>query len=47
MNIKGKHFYTTLDFSPNEIAHLIDLALRLKTGKVKKELKEKSLEMLF
>ncbi len=47
MNLKGKDFYTTLDFSPEEISHLIDIALKLKAGKVKKELTGKSLAMLF
>ncbi len=47
MNLKGKSFYTTLDFSQVEINHLIDLAIKLKTGKVKKNLSGKTLAMLF
>lgn len=47
MNIKGKDFYTNLDFSVGEITHLVDLALKLKAGKIKKTLGGKSLAMLF
>lgn len=47
MSLMGKNFYSTLDFSIEEIAHLIDLALKLKAGKVKGKLVGKSLAMLF
>jgi len=47
MKIKGKHFYNTADFSQKEINYLIDLALKMKKGKVKKTLSGKSLAMLF
>lgn len=47
MNIQGKNFYTTLDFSQTEINYLIDLAIELKLGKTKKSLNGKTLAMLF
>jgi len=47
MNFRGKNFYSTLDFSFEEVAYLIDLALKLKAGKIKKTLAGKSLAMLF
>jgi N-acetylornithine carbamoyltransferase len=47
MNLKGKHFYNTADFTQHEINSLIDLALAMKKGKVKKSLSGKSLAMLF
>ncbi len=33
MNLKGKHFLTLLDFTPDEITNLIDLAAELKAKK--------------
>jgi len=47
MNIKNKHFYNTADFTQKEINNLIDLALAMKKGKIKKSLSGKSLVMLF
>lgn len=47
MNIQGKHFYNTADFTQDEINSLIDLALAMKKGNVKKSLSGKSLAMLF
>lgn len=47
MNLAGKHFYTTLDFSPEEIQYLVDLALMMKAETVKKSLAGKTLGMLF
>lgn len=47
MNIQGKHFYNTADFTQDEINSLIDLSLAMKKGHVKKSLSGKSLAMLF
>ena len=47
MNLKGKHFYNTADFSQEEINYLIDLALKLKKGKINKHFLGKSLAMMF
>ena len=48
MNLKGKHFYNTADFSQKEINYLIDLAINMKKNKVvNKSLSGKSLAMLF
>lgn len=47
MNKQIKHFYSSLDFSPSEIQHLVDLALQMKSGPVKKSLTGKTLGMLF
>lgn len=33
MNLKGKHFLTLLDFTPEEITGLLDLAASLKAEK--------------
>lgn len=44
---KMKHFYNTSDFKRGEINKLINLALDLKKGKIKKSLKGKTLAMLF
>ena len=33
MNLKGKHFLTLLDFTPEEITGLLDLAAELKAKK--------------
>ncbi|MEK9143305.1 MAG: N-acetylornithine carbamoyltransferase [Patescibacteria group bacterium] len=47
MNLQGKHYYTTLDYSLSEIQYLVDLALMMKAGTVKKSLAGKTLAMLF
>lgn len=47
MNSYSKHFYTTLDYSPQEIEKLIDLALDMKAGSVKQSLAGKTLGLLF
>ncbi len=47
MNVHRKHFYTTLDFSLSEIQYLVDLALTMKAGTIKKSLAGKTLAMLF
>ncbi len=47
MNIKGKHFYNTADFTRKEIMHLINLAITMKREKYKKILLGKALAMLF
>ena len=47
MNIQGKNYYTTFDFTQAEIKYLIDFAIKLKKGKIKKSLSGKTLAMLF
>lgn len=47
MNLKGRHFLTLLDYKKDEIEYLLDLAIKMKKGQVKKSLKNKSLAMLF
>lgn len=47
MKTKLKHFYTASDFSLDEINNLIDLAIDLKIGRIKKTISGKSLAMLF
>ena len=47
MKLQKKHFYTTLDYSPSEIQHLVYLALKMKSGTIKKSLVGKTLAMLF
>lgn len=47
MNLKGRHFLTLLDYRKEEIEYLLDLAIRMKRGEVKRSLKGKSLAMLF
>lgn len=47
MNMKGRHFLTLLDYTKDEIEYLLDLAIRMKKGEVRKDLKGKSLAMLF
>jgi len=44
---RGRHFLTLLDYTESEIRELIDLAIKMKKGKVKKSLKGKSLALLF
>ncbi len=51
INLKGRHFLTLLDFSPEEIQYLLDLSATLKTdfraGRMNRLLEGKSIAMLF
>ncbi|MEM4272591.1 MAG: ornithine carbamoyltransferase [Candidatus Bilamarchaeaceae archaeon] len=47
MNFKGRHFLTMLEYSREELEYLLDLAIKLKKGQVKKSLSGKTLAMLF
>jgi ornithine carbamoyltransferase len=51
MNLKGRHLLTLLDFTPEEIQYLIDLAARLKQEKIDgishKHLSDKNVVLLF
>ena len=51
MNIKGRHFLKLLDFTPEEITGLVELAARLKAdkkaGTEKQMLKGKNIVLLF
>ncbi len=47
MTLRGRNFLNTADFSLDEIHSLVDLALRLKSGAVKRQLPGKMLAMLF
>jgi ornithine carbamoyltransferase len=47
MSLKGKHLLSDFDFSKDEYTHILDLALRMKRGEVKKSLNGKSLIMMF
>ena len=51
MNLKGKHFLKLLDFTPNEIEGLIDLAAELKVKKkngiLHEECKGKNIALIF
>ena len=51
MNIKGRHFLKLLDFTPEEIKGLVELAAQLKAdkkaGKEKQTLKGKNIVLLF
>lgn len=47
MSLKGRHLLSDFDFSREEYLHLLDLAVKMKTGQVKKDVKGKSLIMLF
>jgi len=47
MSLKGKHLLSDFDFSKDEYNHLLDLALKMKRGEVKKNLNGKSLIMMF
>ena len=47
MDLKGRHFLTLLDYTEEEVKHLLDLALKMKKGEVKKSLEGKTLAMLF
>ncbi|MDP1722046.1 MAG: N-acetylornithine carbamoyltransferase [Candidatus Gottesmanbacteria bacterium] len=47
MNKHIKHFYSALDYSSSEIQYLVNLALKMKSGSVKKSLAGKTLGMLF
>ncbi|MGH7245354.1 MAG: N-acetylornithine carbamoyltransferase [Candidatus Levyibacteriota bacterium] len=42
-----KHFYNTNDFTKEELGEMIDIALQLKHGTLKKDIKGKSLAMIF
>jgi len=42
-----KNFYNTADLNKNEFSYLIDLALKMKKGKIGKQLCGKTLAMLF
>lgn len=51
MNLKGRHLLTLLDFTPEEIQYLVDLAARLKLEKKEgiqhKVLTDKNIVLLF
>jgi len=49
MNIKGKHFYNTADFSVDELNFLIDKAIKMKNGliPIPQTMKGKSLSTMF
>lgn len=47
MDFRGRDFLTLLDYSDAEIEYLLNLALKMKKGKVKRSLKGKNLAMLF
>ena len=47
MDLKGRHFLTLLDYKKEEIEYLLDVALKMKKGELKKSLRDKSLAMLF
>jgi N-acetylornithine carbamoyltransferase len=47
MSLRGRNFLNTSDFSLDEIHNLVDLALRLKSGAVQRQLPGKLLAMLF
>lgn len=42
-----KHFLTLLDYSEKEIKHILELALKVKSGEVKEKLEDKTLAMMF
>jgi ornithine carbamoyltransferase len=42
-----RHFLTLLDFSEKEIKHLLDLAVKLKSGELEEKLEGRTLAMLF
>ena len=51
MNLKGRHFLTLMDYTPEEIRYLLDLAIDLKkkkrNGIEHKYLKGKNIVLLF
>lgn len=47
MSLKGKHLLSDFDFSKDEYNHILDLALKMKRGEVKKNLNGRSLIMMF
>ncbi len=47
MSLKGKHLLSDFDFSKEEYTHILDLALKMKRGEVKKSLNGKTLIMMF
>ncbi len=42
-----KHLLTLLDFSEKEIKHILELALKVKSGEVKEKLEDQTLAMMF
>lgn len=47
MSLKGRHLLSDFDFSAEEYTHVLEVALKMKRGEVKKSLSGKSLIMLF
>ncbi|MFH1221848.1 MAG: ornithine carbamoyltransferase [Candidatus Micrarchaeota archaeon] len=47
LNLKGKHLLTDFDFTKEQYEELLQLALKMKKGEVKKQLPGKSLIMMF
>ncbi len=47
MDLIGRNFLTLLDFGEEEVRYLLDLALKMKKGEVKKKLPDQTLAMLF
>ena len=47
MNLIGRNFLTLLDFGEEELKYILDLALKMKKGEVKKKLPGQTLAMLF
>ncbi len=47
IDIRGRHFLSTLDFTTREIRQLVDLALEIKSGRVRPDLAGKVLGLLF
>ena len=51
MNLKGRNFLTLLDYTPEEIGYLIDLATQLKKDKKagvdQKDLRGKNVALIF
>ena len=47
MNLKGRDFLTLLDYTPEEIAYLVDLAAELKAKKKQLEDAKKELDEYF
>ena len=47
MNFVGRDFISTADFTQEELAHLVQLALDMKAGKVKRSLADKILVTVF
>jgi len=47
MDLKGRNFLTLLDYQPREIEHILRISESMKKDQIRRELKEKSLAMLF